>query len=266
LEALRNEMGLDKPLIAQYVDWVGSALHGNLGRSLITGQSVVEAVGQRIVPTLALMVGATIVILLIGVPLGVWSAVRGGRLARTIDSISFLGIAIPNFILALFLIPIFAIGLRLLPPSGYVRPNVSIEDWALSLVLPVVALSFGAVGIIAKQTRAATEDTLGREFVTVMRANGYRRQSVVARHILKTASVPIVAAIGVVWVGLLSGSVLIESIFAIPGLGGLAVQASTQADIPVVLGVTVVVTLIVIIVNVVLDIVYAILNPKLTFR
>jgi peptide/nickel transport system permease protein len=266
LATLRAELGLDRPLFAQYVEWLAAALRGDLGSSLITGQPVLEAAAQRMGPTLSLLAGAIVLILIVGVPLGMWSAIHGGRLARLVDSVSFIGIAIPNFILALLLIPVFAVGLHLLPPSGYVPPEVSPSRWALSLVLPVIALSFGAIGIIAKQARAATEDVIGREFVTVMRANGYPRSALIARHILKTAAVPILATMGVIMVGLLSGTVLIEAIFAVPGLGGLAVQASTQADIPVILGVTVVFALIVIVLNVVLDIAYGIINPKVSFR
>ncbi|WP_188673670.1 ABC transporter permease [Subtercola lobariae] len=266
LAALRQQMGLDQPILVQYLNWVTSALQGNLGHSLITGQSVSEAIFQRLGPTLSLVGIATVAIVVIAVPLGLTSAVRGGRLATSIDTISFAGVAVPNFILALFAIPVFAVWLHWLPPSGYVPLASSPNKWALSLVLPVATLAFGAVGIIAKQTRAAAEDVMSSEFVTVQRANGYARQSIIWKHVLKASAVPIIAYLGVVIVTLFSATVLIETIFAIPGLGGLAVQASSQGDLPMLLGVTVVFTLIIVLINIVLDVVYALVNPKVTFR
>lgn len=220
------------------------------------------AIGQRLGPTIALVLISALVSILIAVPLGVISAVRGGPLGGTIDAVSFAGLAIPNFIFALILIPVFAIWLQWLPPSGYVAPHRSLVEWALSLVLPVVALTSGAIGVIAKQTRSAVGDALGREFVAIQRANGFSSGSIVWRHVLRLAAVPILAMVGVMMVGLLSGTVLIETIFAVPGLGGLAVQASAQSDIPMVLGVTVVFTLFVIILNLVLDLCFVLVNPK----
>lgn len=266
LAALRAEMGLDKPLLAQYGTWLANAVQGNFGNSLLTGQPVAEAVTQRLGPTLALVGLTMIVIILTAVPLGMLSAVRRGSLAATIDAVAYVGLAIPNFVLALFAIPIFAVSLRLVPPSGYVPPDVSVGGWIQSLILPVAAVAFGAIGIIAKQTRAAAEDVMKSEFVTVLRANGYRRRSIIWKHILKAASVPIIAYLGVVTVALFGATVLIETIFAVPGLGGLAVQASTQSDIPVIIGVTVVFTVMVVVVNLVLDVLYTVLNPKVSFR
>lgn len=266
LAAVREQMGLDQPLIVQYGTWLVSALQGDLGNSLISGQSVTQAIGQRVGPTLSLVILSVLAIVVIGVPLGIISAVRGGGLATVIDALAFIGLAIPNFILALFLIPVFAIALHLVPPSGYVPPEVSFGGWLQSLALPVAALACGAIGIVAKQTRAASEDVMGSEFVTIQRANGYRRQSIIWKHVLKAAAVPIIAYVGVLMVGLFSATVLMETIFAVPGLGGLAVQASTQSDLPMVLGVTVVFTLLVVIINIVLDVLYAVVNPKVSLR
>ncbi|XPP27069.1 MAG: ABC transporter permease [Leucobacter sp.] len=262
LATVREEMGLDKPLLVQYLTWAGGVIQGDFGNSLLTGQPVVTAIGQRLGPTIALVLISALVSILIAVPLGVISAVRGGPLGGTIDAVSFAGLAIPNFIFALILIPVFAIWLQWLPPSGYVAPHRSLVEWALSLVLPVVALTSGAIGVIAKQTRSAVGDALGREFVAIQRANGFSSGSIVWRHVLRLAAVPILAMVGVMMVGLLSGTVLIETIFAVPGLGGLAVQASAQSDIPMVLGVTVVFTLFVIILNLVLDLCFVLVNPK----
>jgi len=262
LAHLREQLGLNQQLIVQYLTWIGHALTGNLGNSLISGQSVNTAIVQRLPPTLSLVFGAFIVMTIVGVGLGIIAATRRGVVARVIDLLSFGGLAIPGFVLALFLIPPFAISLQWFPASGYTPLTDSPQEWALGLVLPVVALVFGGVGVIAKQTRAALDDVLSRDFITMMRANGYRRNSIIYKHALKTAAMPVIAVLGVVAVGLVSGTVLIEIVFAIPGLGGLAVQASSQSDLTLVVGVTVVFTLIVVLINFALDICYAAVNPK----
>ena len=262
LAALRGQLGLNHPLLVQYVTWLGRAMRGDLGTSLVTGQPVLQAIGQRLPPTLFLVCFSTAVIAVAGVLLGVFSAVRGGWLARTVDLLGFAGLALPNFVLSLYLIPLFALRLGWFPSSGYTPIAQSPGDWLRSLVLPVAALSFGGIGVVAKQTRAGMEDVLSQEFVMVMRANGFRRRSIIYRHALKAAAVPIIAVTGVVFVGLLSGTVLVEAVFAGPGLGGLAVQGSSQSDLTIVQGVTVVFTLIVVAVNLLLDICYAAVNPK----
>jgi peptide/nickel transport system permease protein len=262
LARLKSELGLNEPLAVQYLDWLGRTLTGNLGNSLINGQPVGAAISQRLAPTISLLVSAIVVITVVGVGLGTIAATRGGPIARTIDLLSFGGLAVPNFVLALYLIPLFALTLRWLPASGYVPFGQSVPEWAASLVLPVIALSFGGVGIVAKQTRAAIDDVLSREFVSIMRANGYRRRSIIYKHVLKTAAMPIIAIVGVVFVGLISGTILVEAVFAFPGLGGLAVQASGQSDITLLVGVTVIFTLFVIVINYALDICYAAVNPK----
>lgn len=259
---LEKALGLDRPVIIQYLDWLTNALQGDLGSSLISGQPVTEAISQRIQPTLSLLVASILVISLAGCALGVFAATRGGPLARVIDILTFAGLAVPNFVFALYLIPLFALTLRLLPASGYSPIAEGVGAWSASLVLPVVAMAFGSVGIVAKQARVSMEDTLAREFVPVMRANGYSRASIVYRHALKTAGMPMLSAIGLASVGVISGTVLLEAVFAFPGLGGLAVLASGQSDIPVVVGVTLVFTIFVVIINLLVDLSFAAINPK----
>jgi peptide/nickel transport system permease protein len=263
LAQLQSQMGLNKPLLVQYGTWLGHALQGNFGHSLISGQSVGQALAQQVAPTLSLVLLALIVSSFAGMAIGIWSAVHGGRFAQLLDSVSFVGMAVPGFVIALVLIQIFVVTLHLLPASGYVSIGHSLPLWFRSLILPVISLSIGAIGIIAKQTRTAMQEVLSQEYIVVLRANGYSQRSIILRHALRAASVQVLSIIGVVFVGLLSGAVLIESIFSIPGLGSLAVQASAQSDIPVVLGVTVLFTLIVVITNLLLDIVFMAANPKI---
>ncbi|MDX6740215.1 ABC transporter permease [Actinocorallia sp. A-T 12471] len=266
LAQLRDQMGLDRPLLSQYTTWLGHALSGDFGASLISGQPVGHAIGQQLASTLSLVLLSVLVSTFFGVMIGAWSAARGGRLARLVDSLSFAALAVPGFLLGLLLILVFVLAVPVLPASGYVPLLESPSGWLRSLVLPVAALSFGGIGIIAKQSRAAMEDVLGSEFVVVLRANGFRRGSIIYRHGLKAAAVRIQSVVGVMFVGLLSGSVLIESIFALPGLGSLAVQASAQGDLPLILGVTVVFTLLVVAANLILDNLFLLVNPKVVHR
>jgi peptide/nickel transport system permease protein len=263
LAQLKSELGLNKPLLVQYGTWLGHAFQGNFGHSLVSGQPVSQALVQQVAPTLSLVLLALLVGSTAGVGLGIWSALHGGRLARFLDGVSFVGMAVPGFVVALLLIQIFVVTLHVLPASGYVSIGQSPAQWLRSLILPVIALSIGAIGIIAKQTRTAMQEVLSLEFIVVLRANGYSSRSIVLRHALRAASVQVLSIIGVVFVGLLSGAVIIESIFSIPGLGSLAVQASAQSDIPLVLGVTVLFTVLVVVTNLLLDIVFMVANPKI---
>jgi peptide/nickel transport system permease protein len=262
LEAVREELGLNAPLWQQYLNWVGGAFRGDLGSSLISRQPVLTAVGQRVEPTLALLITTMLVIAVVGVALGIWGALRGGVVARILDALGLLGIAIPGFLVGLFLIIVFSVQLRWLPSVGYTTLADGFGPWIRGMILPVTALAVGSVGLIAKQVRASMLDALGSEFIRNLTANGLHRGSVIYKHVLRSASVPVLAVMGVTLVGLLGGSVLIEQVFGIPGVGGLAVQATLSKDLPLVQGVAVVYTLIVIVVNIVLDVMYALANPK----
>lgn len=262
LQALRHSMGLDQPVLVQYWNWLTSLLHGDLGHSLLSGQPTSQALSQRLLPTLSLLGGTILLSSLLGVLLGVTAALRGGALARAVDLAGLSGLAVPNFVLGLLLIPLFAVWLGVLPASGYTGPSDSPTGWLASLVLPVCALALTVIGILARQLKVTLTDVLDREFILTMRGNGYSRASILYRHALRNAGLPVVANLGVVVVGLLSGSVLIETVFAFPGLGTLLVQASGQADIPVVEGVVVVMTVVVIAVNLAVDSFSAWLDPR----
>ena len=263
---LRVEMGLDHPVWLQYWNWLTDAFHGNLGSSLFTGEPVTSILGSRLEVSLSLVVLGTVASAILGVAIGVISAVRGGWVSRLVDALSLAGLAIPNFWLGLVLIAVFAVALRLVPASGYVPVEASPFGWAQSLVLPVIALAVSGTTIIAAQTRDSVLDTLGRDFVRVLRANGLAARSVLFKHVLRAAAIPIVTVIGVVFVGLLSGTVFVETLFSLPGLGSAAVQATLQHDYPVVQGAVLYFTLMVVILNLGLDLLYAWLNPKVRVR
>lgn len=263
---LRHQLGLDQSVLVQYWHWLVGALHGNLGVSPISGLDVANEVTTRLAVTLSLIVGTTVVATVAGLALGVLSAVRGGGAGRVVDVLSLLGFALPNFWLGLVLVTVFAVALRLLPATGYVSLATSPGGWVRSLILPVVALAVHGVTVIAKQTRDGMLNALSRDFVRTLRANGATRRSILFRHALRNAAIPVVTVIGLMFVGLLSGTVLVETVFAMPGLGGLAVQATTQHDLPLIQGVAVVFTLIVVLVNLVVDLAYGWLNPKVRVR
>jgi peptide/nickel transport system permease protein len=259
---LREQLGLNDPLWARYWDWLSGAVHGDFGTSLFTGQGVEAAIVQRLPVTMSLIVGAVVLSTIIGVGLGVLAAVRRGVTARAIDAASLAGVAIPPYWLALVLVAVFAVTWRLLPATGYVPLADSPGGWARSLVLPVSVLAVSGVALLAKQTRDAMLDVLSRDFIVTLRARGVSERSIVLKHGLRNAAIPVVTVIGLFFVGMLSGTVFVETVFAMPGLGSLAVQATLQHDIPVVQATAVFFTLIVVAVNLLLDLAYGWLNPK----
>ena len=261
-DQLRHQLGLDRPLAVQYWEWLTHAVHGDLGSSPISGLSVADEIADRLPVTLSLIGCATIVTALAGIALGVLSAVRGGRIGRAVDVLSLIGYAMPSFWFALAMVTIFAVTVQLLPATGYVPLGSSPVGWARSLVLPVATLALPGIATFAKQTRDAMLDTLSRDYVTALRANGVPEVSVLFRHALRNAAIPLVTLVGLTFVSLLSGTVFVESVFAMPGLGGLAVQATADHDVGMIQGVVVLFTLIVVAVNLVVDLAYGWLNPK----
>jgi peptide/nickel transport system permease protein len=265
-EQLRHQLGLDQPVLTQYGAWLRDALRGDLGSSPISGLSVADEIVNRLPVTLSLIGCATAVTAFVGVALGVVSAVHGGRIGRVVDVLSLIGYALPSFWFALTMVTLFAVTVQLLPATGYVAIGTSPAGWARSLVLPVATLALPGIAVFAKQTRDAMLDALSRDYVTALRANGVPETSVVLRHALRNAAIPVVTLVGLTFIGLLSGTVFVESVFAMPGLGGLAVQATSLHDIRMIQGVVVVFTVIVVAVNLVVDLAYGWLNPKARVR
>jgi len=261
-QQMRHLLGIDRPLPVQYWHWLSGLLHGNLGVDLFSGQPVTQALGARIGPSLSIVLGTVVVSAVAGTLLGVLSARRGGFTGRLLDLVSLAGFAVPNFWLALLLVELFALRLAVLPPGGYVEPTASPAGWLRGIVLPVATLSAGAVALVAKQTRDAMADTLSTEYVTMLRARGLPTRSVVWRHALRNAAIPVVTTLGMLLVSLLSGAVVVESFFSIPGLGQLAASASGSHDLPVITGVAFAFTVVVVTANLLVDLSYRVLNPK----
>jgi peptide/nickel transport system permease protein len=260
--SLRQALGLDQSLPTRYWHWLTHALRGDFGVSLFSHESVSSVLGSRLPVTLSLVIGSTLVATLLGLTLGIAGSRLTGSVGRVVDGISLLGLAIPNLFLGLLLVAWFAVALPWFPATGYVPVTSDPAGWLQSLVLPVITLAVPGVAVIAKQTRDGMREAFERPFMQTLRAAGVPRRSLIYRHALRNAAIPVVTVIGVVFVAALSGTVLVETVFAMPGLGSAAVQATEQHDLPLIQGVAIEFTVIVIIVNLVVDILYAWLDPR----
>jgi peptide/nickel transport system permease protein len=261
-QQMRHALGIDQPLLVQYWHWLDGVAHGSLGTDLFSGQPVAQELNTRLAPSLSIILGTVLMAGVTGVSLGIISALRGGVLGRAVDAISLLGLAIPSFWLALALAELLAVKIRLFPATGYTPLDASPAGWLRGITLPVLTLSAGAVAFIAKQTRDSMAEVMSREFIVMLRARGLSRRSVVLRHALRNGAIPVVTVLGLLLVGLLGGTVLIEDVFAIPGLGQQAVTAAGSHDLPVIVGVAFYFTVIVVIANLLVDLSYRLLNPR----
>lgn len=263
IATLERTLGLDQPIYVQYWHWLSAALQGNLGTSMFNGEPVATILNQGLPITLTLIALAVVGSLLVGIPLGVASALRGGPLGRVVDTASLVGFAIPAFWLALLLVLAFSTSLHWLPPAGWVSPSTSVGGWLRSLALPLITLAVAGASIIAKQMRDGMLTTMDLEFVRSLRARGLSQRSIVYKHAVRSALPNVVTLIGLYVVSLLLGTTLIESVFAIQGLGSIAVQATAQHNLPVLEGAALYFTLIVIVTFTLVDICQVWLNPKL---
>jgi peptide/nickel transport system permease protein len=257
-----HRRGLDQPLIVRYFHWLEGAATGDLGSSYTNNQSVQEILAPRLSVSLSLIVGALVLFTVVGVVIGVLSATQGPIVGRFLDVVSTIGIAAPNFWLAVILIAIFGVALPIFPATGYVFFSDSPYYFFLSLALPVIALSFAGITAVAKQTRDQMMLAFQSPWARTLRANGASEFSIVYKHALRNAAAPVITVAGTIFVGSLSGSVVIENIFVLPGLGSQSLASALQADLPVVQGIAVYFTIIVVVVNVLIDIGATVLNPK----
>jgi peptide/nickel transport system permease protein len=262
--ALKHQLGLDKPLYIQYLHWLGNALHGDLGRSAFGNQPVTELIVQRIVPTLELSILALIVSLLIGISAGVIAAVKRNTAVDAVASIlAILGVSTPSFWLAILLVLIFSLKLTWLPALGYVSPFSNLATNLKDMLLPSITLGVILAAVITRFTRASMLDSLYQDYVRTARSKGLEERTVILRHALGNAMIPIVTVVGLELGGLLSGAVIIETIFSLPGNGQLLVTSIFNRDFPVVQGLVVVIAIVFILVNVAVDVVYALIDPRI---
>ncbi|MCL1900322.1 MAG: ABC transporter permease [Promicromonosporaceae bacterium] len=263
VRARAAEMGLDRPLIAQFGTWLADAVRGNFGQSWFRAASVSELLATRLTVTLSLVLLAVGVSAIVATVLGVAAATRaGGIVDRVVQFVSLLGVAIPSFLIALALVLVFAINLGWLNPTGFVQPSESVGGWLASVLLPVLALCSSGVAGAAQQVRGAMIDVLGQDYVRTLRAGGVPARSVIYKHTLRNAAGPGISVLGLQFIGMMGGAVVIENLFVIPGLGTLSAQSTMQGDIPVIMGVVVTIAIIVILVNLIIDLIQGWLNPK----
>lgn len=261
--AYNTKIGWYDPWLQQYFQWIGQVLQGNLGVSLIDGRPLGPDLAKRLPVTGALAVGGALLSAIIGILLGVLAAVRGGAVDRVVTVISGIMLSLPAFWVGVLLVYVLAVQLRMLPATGFVPFDVDPERWFRSLVLPVLTIAITSAGVIARQTRASMAESLAQEHIRTLRAIGTPTWSIVYVHALRGASLPILASIVVQFIVLFGGSVVIELLFALPGIGQ-AMQASVgSADLPFVQALVLVATLVVVIVNLVLELLNRTLDPKL---
>ena len=263
IDEVNQRLGWNDPLLTQFITWLGSAVQGDLGISLIDGRSVSADLASRLPVTASLAAGATILSAVLGIALGVTAAVRGGVLDQAIGGFVGLLVALPAFWVGVLFVYLFAVQSSIFPATGYVPFEVSRQDWALSLALPVITLAVGGAAFIARQTRASMLEALQQEHIRTLRATATPTWKILYVHALRYASLPIVAGIALQFIGLFGGSVIAEQLFAMPGLGQ-AVQTSVSThDAPAVQGVVVIATVVVVAVNLVLELATKFLDPKL---
>ena len=265
-ETMRRELGLDQPIPVQYARWLGRVLRGDLGRSIRTREPALEGLLARFPVTLHLTAMAMAVALLIAVPVGILSAVRPNSSAdRVGTAVAMSGVAIPDFWLGIMLIYVFAVWIKVLPPSGYVPIANGLWASLLSMVLPAIALGMALSAIVMRQLRSSLLEVLQQEYVMVARAKGLAERVVVGRHALKNALIPVVTVVGLQTGRLFGGAVVVETIFALPGLGRLAADSIFFRDFPMLQGVVLILALSVLLANLLTDLLYAFLDPRIRY-
>jgi len=263
IQDARRRLGLDKPFLVQFFTWLTSVLAGDLGTSFTSGKPVTELIFERMPITLSLTAGATLIGLLIAIPFGVFAATHRGSWAdRTTILITSMGIAAPEFFIGLLLVLVVALEWGLLPATGYTPFTEDPIEWARGLILPSLALGLGIAAELTRQVRGAMIDVLARDYIQTARAKGLSLFSIIVKHGLKNAAIPVVTVLGLQIRRLLGGTVIVEQIFAMNGVGSLAVRAVFHRDLPVLLGVALTTAVIVLIINLIVDLSYSYFDPK----
>lgn len=261
-DALREEMGLNDPALVRYFSFIGGLIQGDLGTSYVSRQPVVTQVLDRMPVTLTLSIGGIILTTVLGVVLGVIAATRGGWVDSAIRGSAGVVQAIPNFWLAVLLVLVFAVNLKLLPASGWTPLTEDPMEFFRAATLPLLAIGLAATAAVVRQARVAMLDVQARDYMQTLRATGLPEWRVIWIHGLRNASIPVLTVIGLQFVALFGGAVLIEQVFALPGVGSLVVASVNVGDMPMILGVVVALSVVILLMNLLIDILYGVLNPK----
>ncbi|PVE43634.1 MULTISPECIES: ABC transporter permease [Limnohabitans] len=270
IDRIREQLGLTKPLFTQFGIWLSGVLQGDLGYSFYLNKPVTELIAQRIEPTLSLAAGTMLIAVCLAVPLGTLAAWRmGGWLDRILSGFAVAGFSVPVFVIGYVLIYVFAIELQWLPVQGYRRlfgpSSQGVGAWAYQLVLPWISLATIYVALIARVTRASVSEALTEDYIRTARAKGVTEQVVLLRHALANAAVPIVTVIGIGIALLIGGVVVTETVYAIPGLGSLTVDAVLNRDFPVIQGVVLFFSVLYVLINLLVDLSYLWLDPRIRY-
>jgi peptide/nickel transport system permease protein len=261
---LRHSLGLDRPLYKQYFDWLGKAVRGNLGESIFLDKPVTSALAERAQPTLLLGSLALIVSLIIGLVTGVLSAIRRASwLDLSLMSGAMAGVAVPTFVTGLLLIYIFAVKLRWLPVAGYEPISAGLWPCLRYLILPAITLGAFEAAFLSRMTRSMMLEVIGQDYVRTARAKGLVERDVIIRHTLRNAFVPLLTIIGLMVAALMSGAVVTEQIFAIPGMGRLLIQAVVRRDFPLVQGAVLVIAVLYVLTNLLVDLLTRVVDPRI---
>lgn len=267
VQVMRAQLGLDQPVPVQYAKWLGRVLQGDLGRSVRSSQPVSEAILQRLPVTIWINVIAFVMTILIGIPAGLISALhRNSSIDLSTSFVSLLGITTPNFFLGILLIYFFSVKMGWLPSSGYVDPLTNPVAGIKTLILPAITLGTAEAAVIARMTRSSALEELSRGYIVTARAKGLKERLVIYRHLIKNAMIPVVTILGL-QVGIsFGGAVVTETIFALPGLGRLAVTSIFARDFPMVQGSVLVMASAFLLANLIVDILYAYLDPRIRYQ
>ena len=266
IRRIRAGLGLDQPFLVRFGGWVWGLMHGDLGISIFTNLPVTRLIGQRIEPTLSLTLCTLLVAVLAAVPLGVIAAARAGTwIDRMVMAFSVLGFSVPVFVLAYILILVFSIDLDWLPVQGYRPIREGLWEWARHLILPSAALGTVYIALIARITRASMLDVLAQDYIRTAQAKGLAPGSVLVGHALKNAAVPIMTIIGIGIALLIGGAIVTETVFAIPGIGRLTVDAILRRDYPIIQGVILIFSGAYVLINLAVDLSYMLFDPRIRY-
>jgi len=266
VERIRQGLGLDRPFLVQFGSWLWHILHGDLGTSIFTNLPVASLIAQRIEPTLSLMTLTLILTIVVAVPLGVVAAWKAGSwMDRAIMAFAVSAFSLPVFVVGYILAYVFALELEWLPVQGYTPLADGFWPWLEKLILPAVALGCVYIALIARITRASMLEVLQQDYIRTSRAKGMEQRSILFVHALKNAAVPIITVIGIGIALLIGGAVVTESVFAIPGLGRLTVDAILRRDYPVIQGIVLMFSFLYVLVNLMVDVTYTLVDPRIRY-
>jgi peptide/nickel transport system permease protein len=266
VERIRQSLGLDRPFLVQFGNWLWHILHGDLGTSIFTNLPVSSLIAQRIEPTLSLMAITLVLTIVLAVPLGVVAAWKAGSwVDRTIMTFAVFGFSLPVFVVGYVLAYVFALEFEWLPVQGYTPLSQGVWPWLENLILPAVALGCVYIALIARITRASMLEVLQQDYIRTARAKGMGQRSILFIHALKNAAVPIVTVIGLGVALLIGGAVVTESVFAIPGLGRLTVDAILRRDYPVIQGIVLLFSFLYVLINLLVDVTYTLVDPRIRY-